>query len=232
MRIFLVEDDERVVRLLERALREEGYEVDVCTRGDLALEQGLAKPYDVVLLDWNLPGADGLTVLARWREEGIAAPVIMLTARTGVDPTVSALDAGADDYIAKPFVLEELLARVRAHHRRRRPAEEQEIDVGRARVNLRRRTVTRGGEASSLSGREFALLDLLIKHRGEALDRAAILEGAWGITEDPATNVVDVYVRYLRSKLDEPGGEERGGSVIETLRGRGYRLRRQDELAR
>jgi DNA-binding response OmpR family regulator len=223
MLILVVEDDERVAQFLRKGLREEGYQVDVVDRGDLAREQALAQPYDLVLLDWSLPGADGVALLRQWRQAGLSAPVIMLTARTGVDSTVLALDAGADDYIAKPFRFEELLARVRAHHRRSQAdGARQLVQIGAATVDLRRRVVTRGGEAVELSGREFALLELLLKHRGEPVSRGRILDRVWGASQDPLTNVVEVYIRYLRAKL--------GDEAIETLRGRGYRLLRQEEF--
>ena len=224
MLILVVEDDERVAQFLRKGLREEGYQVDVCDRGDLAREQALAQPYDLVLLDWSLPGADGVALLRQWRQAGLSAPVIMLTARTGVDSTVLALDAGADDYIAKPFRFEELLARVRAHHRRSQAdGARQPVRIGAAAVDLRRRAVARGGETVELSGREFALLELLLKHRGEPVSRGRILDRVWGASQDPLTNVVEVYIRYLRAKL--------GDEAIETLRGRGYRLLRQEEFS-
>lgn len=227
MRILVVEDDERVADFLRRGLQEEGYEVDVCTRGDEARAQGTAKPYDLCLLDWSLPGADGLSVLRHWRANGVRGGVILLTARSGVDATVTALDAGADDYMVKPFSLEELLARIRAHSRRRPAEAPSEVVVGQCKVNLKKRTLTRGAEVIELSGREFSLLELLLQNRGELLSRAKILEDAWQTTEDPSTNIVDVYIRALRAKLDLP---EAKLSNIETVRGRGYRLRRQEEL--
>lgn len=222
MLIFVVEDDERVSQFLARGLGEEGYQVDICNRGDLALEQGLAQPYDVVLLDWNLPGMDGLNLVRRWRQAGMRAPIVMLTARTGVDPVVLALDAGADDYIEKPFRFEELLARVRAHHRRSSGSIEGSVEVGSARIDLKRRSVEREGQSFELSGREYALFELLLRHRGEPVSRGRILDRVWGTAQDPLTNIVDVYIRYLRNKL--------GDEAIETLRGRGYRLRPQEEL--
>lgn len=226
MLVLIVEDDDRVAQFLHRGLREEGHTVDRCATGEDALRQGASQPYDIVLLDWALPDMDGISVLRRWREAGVTAPVIMLTARSGVDATVLALDAGADDYIEKPFSFEELLARMRAHARRsENNGESASVMVGRAAVDLRRRVVLRDGVEHELTSREFDLLDLFLKNRGEVLSRSAILDRVWGMSHDPSTNVVDVYVRYLRSKLDSEGFE----SVIETVRGRGYRLKKGDE---
>ncbi len=227
MLILIVEDDARVARFLSRGLQEEGHTVDVCERGDVAMDQGLAQPYEVILLDWGLPGLDGVSLLRHWRDGGLTAPVIMLTARTGVPATVLALDSGADDYLPKPFSFEELLARIRSVTRRlRREGPAGVVRVGASTLDLRERTVTRGGETDGLSGREFALLDLLLKHRGDVLSRSRILDRVWGVSADPTTNVVDVYIGYLRAKLDAPGA----ASVIETVRGRGYRLRPEGEL--
>lgn len=230
MLLLVVEDDAAVARFLTRGLREEGFQVDLCENGADAAEQGLAQPYDLLLLDWALPDMDGVSVLRRWRAGGVEAPVIMLTARTGVSSTVLALDAGADDYLEKPFSFEELLARIRARLRRiPQSTDAGQVQVGTATVDLRRRVLLRGQEELELSRREFVLLDVLLKHRGEVLSRSRLLDLAWGMSHDPNTNVVDVYVRYLRNKLD---GEERpgvAGSIIETVRGRGYRLRPQEE---
>jgi DNA-binding response OmpR family regulator len=227
MRILIVEDDERVADFLRRGLSEEGYEVEVCHRGDTARDLVLQRSYETILLDWNLPGADGLSLLKHWRSANIKTPVILLTAKSGVEATVAALDAGADDYIVKPFSLEELIARVRAHYRRHHTEAPQEVSIGKAKVDLKKRVMTRDAESFELSGREFALLELLLQHRGELLSRAKILEQVWETTEDPVTNVVDVYIRALRNKLD---GANAPNSVIETIRGRGYRLKRPEEI--
>lgn|SRR5690554_1812374 len=238
MLILIVEDDARVADFLHRGLKEEGYQVDVCTRGDDAVAQGLAQPYDLILLDWGLPGADGLSVLRQWREAGMVAPVLMLTARGGIDPTVLALDTGADDYIEKPFSFEKLLARMRAHSRRaqRQGTSGARVPIGRSTLDLRRRTVHRDDETHELSSREFDLLDYLLKNRGEVVTRTRMLDRVWSMSHDPTTNVVDVYIRYLRAKLDGPTLDAEADppelSVIETIRGRGYRLRPQEELSR
>lgn len=232
MLILVVEDDTRVAQFVRRGLREEGHEVDLCENGEDAVAQGTSQPYDVLLLDWMLPDIDGLSVLRKWRGSGVTAPVIMLTARTGVDSTVLALDTGADDYVEKPFSFEELLARIRAQTRRTGggETEAQSVEVGPSSVDLRARIVENGAETHELTGREFALLDFLLHRRGEVLGRGRILDRVWGMSHDPTTNVVDVYIRHLRSKLDPPDLEGTTESVIETVRGEGYRLRPQSEL--
>lgn len=223
MLLLVVEDDPNVARFLTRGLQEEGWTVDVCARGDDAVAQGARHPYDLILLDWRLPGLDGLSVLREWRGRGLATPVIMLTARGNVESTVEALDAGADDYISKPFRFEELLARIRARFRRS-SAEPQQLQIGAVSIDLKHRKVTRGDEVESLSSREFELLDLLLRERGEVVSRTRILDTVWGVQHDMTTNVVDVYIRYLRARLDAPN-TELADSAIETIRGQGYRLK-------
>lgn len=223
MLLLVVEDDPNVARFLTRGLQEEGWTVDVCARGDDAVAQGARHPYDLILLDWRLPGLDGLSVLREWRGRGLATPVIMLTARGNVESTVEALDAGADDYISKPFRFEELLARIRARFRRS-SAEPQQLQIGAVSIDLKHRKVTRGDEVESLSSREFELLDLLLRERGEVVSRTRILDTVWGVQHDITTNVVDVYIRYLRARLDAPN-TELADSAIETIRGQGYRLK-------
>ncbi len=226
MLILVVEDESTVSQFLTRGLREEGHTVDLAETGEVALRQGTAQPYDVVLLDWALPDLDGLTILRRWRDRGMDSPVIMLTARTGVDATVLALDEGADDYIEKPFSFEELLARIRAHGRRAEKSSEgaRTARIGEASVDLREREVHRDEDVFELTSREFKLLDYFLKHRGEVVSRSRILDRVWKSAHDPMTNVVDVYVRYLRDKLDAPD-TPLAESSIETIRGSGYRLR-------
>lgn len=231
MLILIVEDDTRTAQFLRRGLREENHEVDVVENGEDAVRQGTSQPYDVLLLDWMLPDIDGLSVLRKWRDAGVTEPVIMLTARTGVDSAVLALDTGADDYIEKPFSFEELLARLRAQTRRTGggDVEAQAADVGPASVDLRARVVEHGSETHELTAREFALLDFLLKYRGEVVGRGRILDRVWEMSHNPTTNVVDVYIRRLREMLDPPDLEGTDGSIIETVRGEGYRLRPQEE---
>lgn len=232
MNILVVEDDANVARFLVRGLKEEGFHVEHCGDGRTALETGLAMSYHVILLDWSLPDMDGLTVLIRWRELGVIAPVIMITARTGIDNTVIGLDHGADDFLEKPFSFEELLARIRANVRRHQlsggqVASKHQISLGGATVDLQAREVRHPNETHQLSNREYHLLSFLLKHRGETISRSRILDRVWGMSHDPTTNVVDVYIRYLRDKLDAPEARAAGQSAIETVRGRGYRLKKE-----
>ncbi len=228
MLVLIVEDDDRVAQFLHRGLHEEGMIVDRCSTGQNAIQQGVSQPYEIVLLDWALPDMDGISVLRKWRELGMTAPVIMLTARSGVAATVLALDAGADDYLPKPFSFEELLARMKAHARRNDVSgTATSVKIGHVSVDIRRRLVINTEGETLLTTREFQLLDSLLKHRGEVLGRGRILDRVWQIAHDPTTNLVDVYVRYLRSKLDDRDCSE---SVIETIRGKGYRLRLENEI--
>lgn len=232
MLILVVEDDASVLRFISRGLREEGHTVDVCQDGEAAITQGALQPYDMILLDWTLPGQDGLSVLRAWRSRGVVSPVIMLTARDGQDAELLGLDAGADDYITKPFSFEILLARMRALLRRASSVQDQplqQVQLGEAVLDLRARTIQRAGERYELSSREFALLDHLLKHRGEVVSRTRIMDRVWQVSFDTTTNIVDVYIRYLRQKLDEPGCASQD-SLIETVRGKGYRLKAQEEL--
>lgn len=231
MLILVVEDDASVLRFVTRGLREEGYQVDVCQDGLQAIEQGCQQPYDAILLDWGLPGIDGLSVLRAWRQRGVASVVIMLTARDDTDAQILGLDAGADDYVTKPFSFEVLLARLRAQTRRlsygEEPSTAQTVTIGAASLDLRSRQLTRDGEVVELSGREFALLDYLLKHRGQVVTRTKIMDRVWQVSFDTTTNLVDVYISYLRQKLDSA---DASASVIETVRGKGYRLKAQEEL--
>jgi two-component system OmpR family response regulator len=232
MLILVVEDDVRVARFVVKGLREEGHQVDLCEDGEVALVQGASQPYDVILLDWMLPGRDGLSVLRHWRQSGVTAPVIMLTARIGEDPTILALNEGADDFVEKPFSFEVLLARIRAVTRRTQHEHAQggKIALGAVQLDPHARIIERpDGTKQDLSAREFSLLDFLLKHRGEVLTRSRILDRVWGMHHDPTTNVVDVYIRYLRQKIDAEGCSAEQ-SIIETVRGRGYRLRPQEDL--
>ena len=215
-----MEDEKKLGELLGRGLREEGYAADVADRGEEALWMARAVPYDAIVLDVMLPGADGFEICRRMRDSGVWAPVLMLTARDAVEDRVSGLDVGADDYLTKPFAFEELLARLRALTRRA-PAERPTVlEVGDLRLDPAAHRAWRGDQELDLSAKEFALLELFMRRPGMTLSRTQLLDGAWDIAFESRSNVIDVYVRYLREKIDRPFGRD----SIETIRGVGYRL--------
>jgi two-component system, OmpR family, response regulator len=221
MRVLVVEDEAKLAGLLARGLREEGYAVDIAERGEDAVWMAEATPYDAILLDVMLPGVDGFEVARRLRSREVWSPILMLTAREQLDDRVTGLDAGADDYLAKPFAFEELLARVRALVRRT-PAERRLVfEAGDLRFDRNQRRVWRGDVELDLSPKELALLELFMRRPGTVLTRSELLDGAWDMSFERRSNIVDVYVRSLREKLDRPFGRE----SIETVRGIGYRLR-------
>ena len=215
-RILIVEDEARISSFLEKGLRANGFVTSVADSGIEGLALARSGEFDLVILDIGLPDKDGFTVLEELRTRDTAMPVIILTARDGVADTVQGLEGGADDYVTKPFRFEELLARVRARLREDRSPEATVLEVGDASLDLRSRRVTQGGRAMELSAREFALAELFFRHPGQVLSREQILSNVWGYDYDPGSNVVDVYVGYLRKKL--------GNDVIQTVRGMGYRL--------
>jgi two-component system, OmpR family, response regulator len=222
MRLLVVEDELKMAGLLVRGLREDGHAVDVARTGDDALWMGQAVSYDAVVLDLMLPGLDGVSVCRAWRENGVWTPVLMLTARAGVEDRVAGLDAGADDYLPKPFSFAELNARLRALTRRGVSERPAVVEVGDLRLDPATRQVWRGAVEIQLSTKEFALLDTLMRRAGLVLSRLQLLEHAWDYAYENRSNVVDVYIRYLREKVDRPFGRE----SIETVRGVGYRLRK------
>jgi two-component system OmpR family response regulator len=221
MRVLVVEDAVRMATLLRRGLEEEGYAVDVATTGPDAVWQGVETAYDAIVLDVMLPGIDGFEVCSRLRAAERWAPVLMLTARGDVADRVRGLDAGADDYLTKPFSFAELAARLRALVRRGSSRRPPVLVVGDLRMDPATRRVWRGSSELSLSATEFALLHLLMRHPGEVLSRTRILEHVWDFAFDGVSNVVDQYVAYLRRKIDRPFGRD----DLETVRGVGYRLR-------
>jgi two-component system OmpR family response regulator len=222
MRLLIVEDEVKMAGLLVRGLREDGYAVDVARTGEEALWMGQAVEYDAIVLDRMLPGLDGVSVCRAWRENGVWAPVLMLTARDGVEDRVAGLDAGADDYLPKPFSFAELNARLRALVRRSVPERPVVIDVGDLRLDPATRRVWRGDVEIGLSTKEFAVLETLMRRAGLVLSRTQLLEHAWDYAYENRSNVVDVYIRYLREKVDRPFDRQ----SIETVRGAGYRLRK------
>ncbi len=224
MRILVAEDEPRLAALLEQSLAEAGWETDVKTDGRSAYEAALADggtAYDVLLLDWMLPQLDGVSVCRRLRELGVRTPVLMLTARTTVPDRITGLDAGADDYLVKPFDLEELFARLRALHRRATGDEEEKpLQVDDLVLDPLSRRTTRNGVEIELSAREFDILELLMRRVGRLVTRYAILDEVWDGDTDIKSNVIDVHVASLRAKIDRPFGT----STITTLRGAGYRI--------
>ena len=220
MRILLVEDDLRLASIIARVLGQERIEVDLAHDGDTGLDLALSGVHDVVILDRMLPGLDGTEVVRSLRDEGQSVPVLMLTALGDLPERVEGLDAGADDYLGKPFAFEELLARVRALARRvERPVLPEIVEAGGVRVDLAGRTVERDGQRVELSPREWTLLETFVRNPGRVLSRDDLLEKVWGYDADPAGNVVELYIHYLRRKLDAPGS-----SLIRTVRGAGYQF--------
>lgn len=219
-RILLVEDEEKLARMVEMELRYEGYEVTKAFDGRSGLEQALSGKYDLVLLDIMLPQLSGMEVLRRLRRES-DLPVIMLTARDSVIDKVSGLDSGADDYITKPFAIEELLARIRAALRKRSVRSGKLLTAGELVMDVERHQVTVKGQSVELTKKEFDLLRQLLENKGRVLTREALLDSVWGFDFVGETNSVDVYIRFLRSKIDEAFGFK----LIHTVRGVGYVIR-------
>jgi len=215
-RILIAEDEARIASFLEKGLRANGFQTEVATDGEEALRLGSSNRFDLAILDIGLPGRDGLEVLRELRRAGRTLPVLVLTARGSVSDTVTGLEAGADDYLAKPFSFEELLARVRVRLRDDGSSEPTMLRAGDIALDLRTRQAVIGDRAVNLSAREFALADVFFRHPGQVLSREQLLSHVWGYDYDPGSNIVDVYVGYLRKKL----GKDR----ITAVRGMGYRL--------
>ena len=222
MRILVVEDELKMASLLQRGLVEEAHAADVARTGDDALWMARAVEYDAIVLDVMLPGLDGFEVCRRLREAGVWSPVLMLTARDAIGDRVAGLDAGADDYLPKPFAFAELLARLRALARRGAEERPAVVEVGDLRLDPATRQVWRGAAEIQLSAKEFALLETFMRRPGQVLSRYQLLEHAWDYAYENRSNVVDVYVRYLRDKIDRPFDRR----SLETVRGSGYRLRK------
>ncbi|HEY8706084.1 MAG TPA: response regulator transcription factor [Gaiellaceae bacterium] len=219
--MLIVEDQPKLAELLARGLREEGHAADVADRGEDALWMAPAASYDVIVLDIMLPGIDGIETCRELRRAGVWTPVLMLTARDAVGDRVTGLDAGADDYLTKPFSFDELLARLRALTRRVPAERPVTVEVGDLRLDPAAHRAWRGETELELSAKEFAMLELLMRRPGNVLTREQLLEGAWDMSYERRSNVVDVYIRYLREKIDRPFGSD----SIETVRGVGYRLK-------
>jgi two-component system, OmpR family, response regulator len=221
MRVLVVEDETKLARLLARGLSEEGHVADVAGRGEDALWMAQAAPYDAIVLDVMLPGLDGFATCRELRANEVWAPVLFLTARDEVEDRVRGLDTGGDDYLVKPFSFAELLARLRALVRRTPGERPTELVVGDLRLDPAAHRAWRGEVEVELSAKEFALLHLFMRRPGETLSRQRLLDGVWDMAFDGRSNVVDVYIRYLREKIDRPFGRH----SLETIRGVGYRLR-------
>jgi two-component system, OmpR family, response regulator len=221
VRVLVVEDEIKMASLIRRGLREEGLAADVAVNGEDALWMAQASEYDAIVLDVMLPGIDGFETCRRLRAQSVWSPVLMLTARDAVEDRVSGLDGGADDYLTKPFSFAELVARLRAVSRRGAIDRPIVLRVGDLRLDPATRQVWRGDVEVALSTKEFALLETFMRRPGEVLSRYQLLEHAWDYAYENRSNVVDVYVRYLREKIDRPFGVE----SIETVRGTGYRMR-------
>jgi two-component system OmpR family response regulator len=220
MRVLIVEDELKMASLVRRGLAEEGHAADIAGSGEDALWMAEAHPYDAIVLDVMLPGQNGFETCRQLRNAGVWAPVLMLTARDAVGDRVAGLDAGADDYLTKPFSFAELLARLRALVRRGGVERPTELVVGNLRLDPASRQVWRDDTEIKLSPKEFALLETFMRRPGQALSRLQLLEHAWDFAYENRSNVIDVYVRYLREKVDRPFGT----SSLETVRGVGYRL--------
>lgn len=225
MRALIVEDDERLGRLIQRGLRENGFAADLAPTGEDALWMAGSTQYDAILLDVVLPSIDGFEVCRRLRDDGVWSPVLMLTARDAVGDRVTGLDEGADDYLVKPFVFEELLARLRALGRRGRGERPTVLRAAGLILDPATRRAYRDEVEIELSATEFSLLETLMRNVGQALSRFDLLEHVWDSSYENRSNIVDVYVRYLRGKVDLPFGTD----SIETVRGFGYRLRAGDD---
>ena len=224
MKVLVVEDERKIAAFVRRGLEERGFVVDACHRGDEGYALATTCSYDVILLDIMLPGRDGLSILRSLRERKNTVPVILVTARTEANERVQGLNLGADDYITKPFFMDELLARIQAVLRRTSGENLSILSAGNLTVNLVAREVRRAGTAIELPPREFSLLEYLMRSPGRVFTRSQILEHVWGYGFDPGTNLVDVCIQRLRSKID--GGAEE--SLIETVRSVGYRFRKAE----
>jgi len=223
MRILIVEDEKDLASIIKQGLEEEGYIVDVAHDGEEGLYMAESYPIDVMVLDVMLPQMDGLTVLSNLRKKGVQTPVILLTARDALIDKIKGLDTGADDYLTKPFVFEELLARIRSLIRRKTTVKEAVIRIADLEIDTASHQVKRAGKAISLSAKEYSLLEFLAYRKGEVVSRTDIIEHIYNEDADMDSNVVDVYINYLRNKIDK----EFSGKLIHTVRGAGYILKEE-----
>lgn len=221
MKILVVEDEKKIASFIRKGLEAQGFVVDLSHHGDEGFTLATTRPYDAVVLDIMLPGKDGLSILRSLRDRNMALPVILLTARGELNERLEGLNLGADDYLTKPFFIEELIARLHVVTRRASGASHSILTCGDLSVNLLTREVARGGRKIELTAREFSLLEHLARSPGRVLTRAQICEQVWSYDFDPGTNLVEVYIQRLRKKVDAPDGEK----LIETIRGVGYRMK-------
>ncbi|WP_163538670.1 response regulator transcription factor [Gracilibacillus sp. YIM 98692] len=219
--ILIVEDEEKIARILELELSYEDYQTSTVYDGQDAFLQMQNDSYDLILLDIMLPGMSGLEVLRRFRRLNTSTPIILLTARDQVHDKVSGLDLGANDYVTKPFEIEELLARIRAHTRYHKPVDSSSLQIGDLTINEKAREVRRGNQFIELTPREYDLLTFLLKHKNQVFNREQLLNQVWGFDYAGDTNVVDVYIRYIRNKIDKPFDQR----TIQTIRGVGYTIK-------
>jgi DNA-binding response OmpR family regulator len=220
MRILIAEDDRKVARFLERGLREEHYAVDVCGDGEEALELAEVNPYDLVILDVMLPKKNGFSVCRELRQQGIMTPILMLTARSQLEDKVRGLQQGADDYLTKPFAFEELLARCQALLRRSQDYKTQNLKVGDLVLDPVSRKVSRGERQISLTGKEYALLEYLMRNQGRIITQTMLIEHVWDMNYEGLSNIVNVYINHLREKIDKGFNQK----YIHTIRGVGYKI--------
>jgi heavy metal response regulator len=222
MRILIIEDEKKVAGFLKNGLKEEGYAVDDAFDGQTGFDMAVENEYDIIILDLMLPGLDGITLCRKLREDSNHTPILMLTAREAVKDRVIGLDAGADDYMTKPFAFEELLARIRVILRKRPVTQELKLEIGDLVLDLITHKVKRGGDEIELTTKEYALLEFLMRNAGTIVTRTMIAEHVWDINFETFTNVIDVYINYLRNKIDRDHDEK----LIHTVRGRGYVLKK------
>lgn len=220
MRILIVEDDKKVGGFLQKGLEEEQYAVDLCRNGTDALYMAQTTPYDVIILDIMLPGKDGFTVCRELRKNSILTPILMLTAKDEIEDKVTGLSEGADDYLTKPFSFEELLARTRALLRRSQDYKTKTLQAGDLKMDPLRRTVSRAGKRIDLTGKEYALLEYLMRNRGRIVTPSMILDHVWDMNYVGSSNIVNVYINHLRNKIDK----DRQVKLIQTVRGHGFRI--------
>ncbi len=222
MRILLIDDEPEIANFIERGLEREKYAVDTCDDGKMGLFQGTINPYDLILCDYMLPFKSGVEVIGGLREKGVKTPILMLTVVDDLENKIKALDAGADDYICKPFAFRELLARIRALLRREAAWRGDKLVLSGLVMDIKERKVTRDDKPIHLTRKEFMLLEYLLRHAESVVSRSQILEHVWDSAADPLTNSIEVHIRYLRKKIDEPFGRHR--YMIHTIHGVGYKI--------